>query len=99
MTTTSQIVVGVVLLLALVSCAGGPMLARASDVIQMKRSGVDDATLLKWVQDPARTFDLDEEDIADLADAGLSEQVMDAMLERSEEHHESEGSKQHGHHH
>ena len=97
---TSQIVVpALCVLLTLSSCVSGPELAQASDVIRMKRGGTGTETLLRWVQDPGRTFDLDEEDIADLVDAGVSEKVMDAMLERSEQHHESEGSKQHGHHH
>ncbi len=97
---TSQVLVAALCVsVTLSSCVGGPELAQASDVIRMKHAGKDTETLLRWVQDPTRTFDLDEEAIADLADAGVSEKVMDAMLERSEQHHESEGSQQHEHHH
>ncbi len=97
---TSQVLVpALCVFLTISSCVGGPELAQASDVIAMKRAGTDTETLLRWVQDRSRTFDLDEEDIADLAEAGVSEKVMDAMLERSEERHESEGSQHRGHHH
>ena len=34
-----------------------------------------------------------------IAAAGVSERVMDAMVERSDEHHKSEGSHEHGHAH
>ncbi len=94
-----QVLVVVALSLGLASCAGGPGLAQASDVIEMKRSGAADAALLEWVQSPSRTFDLEDADIADLVEAGLSEKVIDAMLARSKEHHEDGHSDEHGHHH
>ncbi len=99
MKSIRQVLVVVALSLALASCAGGPGLAQASDVIEMKRSGADDAALLDWVQSPSRTFDLEDADIADLVEAGLSEKVIDAMLARSKEQHEDEHSHEHGHRH
>ena len=95
--TRQVLVPALCVFVALSSCVAGPELAEASDVIAMKRAGTDSETLLMWVQDRSRTFDLDEEDIADLAEAGVSEKVMDAMLERSDEHHESDRSHEHGH--
>ena len=66
----------------------------------MKEAGTRDAALLAWVNDPARTFDLTEKDLADLAEAGISVEVMNVMLEKSEEHHKEEGQPEdHKHHH
>ena len=97
----TKVLVVAALSLTLASCGVDPGLAPASDVIAMKRSGANDAALLKWVQSPSRTFDLDETDIADLVEAGLSEEVLDAMLARSKEHHEGGRSHEHErqHHH
>ena len=91
----TKVFVAAAFLLTLASCAVDPGLAPASDVIAMKRSGANDAALLEWVQSPSRTFDLDETDIADLVEAGLSEEVIDAMLARSKEHHEGGHSHEH----
>ena len=77
-----------------------PKLWRVHDVIEMKEAGTRDAALLAWVNDPARTFDLTEKDLADLAEAGISVEVMNVMLEKSEEHHKEEGQPEdHKHHH
>ena len=46
---------------------------------------------LEWVTAPDRTFDLTDADVADLVEAGVSEDVINAMLARSDEHHEEKG--------
>jgi len=83
-------------ILFLASCALGPKITQPADVIAMKRTGTNDATLLAWVKDSSRTFDLTENDIADLVAAGISEEVINAMLARSEKHHKE---KEHSHDH
>ena len=87
------VVAGVLGILA--SCAGGPKLAHSHEVIEMKKAGTDDATLLDWVSDPSRTFDLTDAEIADLTEAGISEDVMSVMVRKSEEHHEKGGGHEH----
>ena len=102
MMTTSKVVRLACLLTlgAFVACAGGPTVAKADDVIAKQQAGETEATQLAWVQDHSRTFDLTEDDIARLAEAGVSEKVMDAMLARSEEHQREHGkSKEHDHGH
>ncbi len=97
---TSSLFLAIALLVTpLAGCAGTPKVADASEVIAMKRSGADDATIREWVSDPDRTFDLTESDIADLAEADISEDVMNTMLAKSDEHHEKEGGDEKGHHH
>lgn len=97
--TSPILVPALCVFLALSSCVGAPELAPASDVIRMKHAGADTETLLRWVHDPSRAFDLDEEDIANLVEAGVSEKVMDAMLQRSNERHKSQRSHHPGHRH
>ncbi len=99
MTITERRVFAALSLVTLVSaCVSAPHLAQSSEVIAMQKSGVGDPALLEWVKDHSRSFDLSDSDIADLAEAGVSEQVIEAMLERSEEHHEG-GGRSHGHDH
>ena len=83
-----QLLLGLVIFAA---CAGGPHVAGADDVIVMKRAGSDDRALLEWITAPDRTFDLTDADVADLVEAGVSEDVIGAMLARSDEHHEEKG--------
>ena len=107
MKTSSLILAFSLLVTPLAGCAGTPKVADASEatvadageVIAMKRSGADDATIREWVGASGRTFDLTESDIADLAAAGISEDVMNAMLAKSDEHHEKEGGHETGHQH
>ena len=102
MMTTSKVVRLACLLTlgAFVACAGGPTVVEADEVIAKHRAGETEAAQLAWVQDQSRTFDLTEDDIARLAEAGLSERVIDAMLARSEEHHKEHGkSEEHDHEH
>ncbi len=98
--TTSRVVrcACLLVLTAFGACAGGPTVAKADDVIAKQRAGETEAAQLAWVQDHSRTFDLTEDDIARLAEAGISEKVIDAVLARSEEHQEEHGkSKDHEH--
>lgn len=100
MTTTDCRVCTVLMLLVLLtSCVSGPHLAYSSDVIELQKSGADSQALLQWVQDPSRTFDLTDSDIVDLVEAGVSEEVIEAMLERSKEHHEEGNAHEHEHGH
>ncbi|MBI2933551.1 MAG: hypothetical protein HYY16_18060 [Planctomycetes bacterium] len=86
-------IVSVAFALALLGISGcsGPQVARADDVIAMKDAGADEATLLQWVYDPQRTFDLSWEDARKLMSAGVSQSVIDAMRAKSEEYHKAKG--------
>ncbi|MCZ6808114.1 MAG: hypothetical protein O7F08_14250 [Deltaproteobacteria bacterium] len=99
MKTSSLVLVLSLLVTPLAGCAGTPKVADASEVIAMKRSGADDPTIRAWVSAPGRAFDLTDSDIVDLAEAGISEDVMNTMLAKSDEHHEKEGGHEKSHHH
>ena len=101
MKTTSKVVrLGCLLALgAFVACAGGPTVAKADDVIAKQGAGETEAAQLAWVQDQSRTFDLTEDDIARLAEAGVSEKVINAMLAKSEEHQKEHGTEKNDHEH
>ena len=101
MITTSKVVrlACLLALAAFVACAGGPTVAKADDVIAKHGAGETEAAQLAWVQDQSRTFDLTEDDIARLVEAGVSEKVINAMLAKSEEHQKEHGTEKHDHEH
>ena len=95
-----RLVVIALLLVGLSACQGGPQVVAMSEVIEMRKAGTTDATLLEWVNDPARTFDLSDTDVMTLVESGVSQKVINAMLAKSEEHHEKAGhSEKHQHQH
>ena len=98
MTNTSW-VVAVVLAASLGACRG-PQMATALEVIEMKDGGAADTTVLEWVNDPSRTFDLTDNALSELVGAGISEEIINAMLAKSQEHHEKEShADEHAHEH
>jgi len=89
-----------VIALSFVGCKAGSQVATSGEVIKMKQSGTTDIKLLQWVREPTRTFDLTDTDIADLAAAGVSEDIISAMVVKSDKHHEEKGhTHEHGHEH
>ncbi len=66
-----------------IGCAG-PEMAGADDVLHQKREGADDGTLLAWVQDSSRVFNLGEPELARLKQAGINEAVIVELRYRSE---------------
>lgn len=98
---TIRVVLAAALLsVCLAACVGGPQVAPALEVIEMKKAGADDVTILRWVNDPERTFDLTVEDVTTLVAAEMGEPIINAMLAKSEEHHREEGhSDAHSHEH
>lgn len=61
------------------------------EVIERHKQGATEAALLDFVNDPSRTFDLTEADVADMVEAGVSTKVVDAALARSDAHHRESG--------
>ena len=97
---TKTLVTAAVLFVFLAGCMGSAQVTPASEAIEMKRAGADEATMLRWVNDPDRTFDLSDEDVMELASSDLSQPVINAMLRKSEEHHrKEERSGEHTHSH
>jgi len=79
-----------------------PCVVEAREVIARHQQGATEAALLEFVNDPSRTFDLTESDVADMVGAGVSTQVVDAALAKSDAHHRESGhggSDGHGHSH
>ena len=96
---TNKVFLPAIVFLALLSaCMVGPQVAPASEVIEMKKAGNDDMTILRWVNDPDRTFDLTDEDVSTLISARVSDSIINAMLAKSDEHHREEGHSE-GHSH
>ncbi len=97
--TSTRWVVAVVLAASLGACKS-PHMATAHEVIEMKNAGATDRTVLEWVNDASRTFDLTDNALAELVGAGVSEEIINAMLAKSEEHHEKEShADEHEHKH
>lgn len=70
-------------------CAGAPQMMSADDVLRYKSEGADDSALLVWVQDPARAFNLNEQDFRSLFAARVNEAVIGELRWRSEEYRRS----------
>lgn len=84
---TKELLLGAAAFLALAfaaGCAGAPRMTSADDVLRYKSEGADDATLLEWVQDPGRAFDLTEPDFARLSKSGINEAVIGELRWRTE---------------
>jgi hypothetical protein len=79
-----------------------PSVVAAREVIERHQRGATEAALLEVVNDPSRTFDLTESDVADMVGAGVSTKVVDAALAKSDAHHRESGHggpDGHGHSH
>lgn len=68
--------------LALIGLVAASALTR-DDVIRMSKEGGSDEEIIEAIRASGATFDLTANDIADLRQAGVSEKVIDAMIETS----------------
>src|SRR5262245_15287016 len=50
------------------------------DVVKMTHDGVEDSLIVLKIENSGKTFHLDADDIHDLQDAGVSDEVISAML-------------------
>ncbi|MCZ7646970.1 MAG: hypothetical protein M5U26_17230 [Planctomycetota bacterium] len=53
-----------------------------SEIVKLRQHGLSDEVVLAYVRHSERTYDLDDQELDALEDAGVSPEVIDAMLER-----------------
>ncbi len=67
-------------LVASMFLAGGAWAFGTKDVIQMHRDGIPDSLIIQKIEHSGKNFDLDARDMRDLRDAGVSDEIISAML-------------------
>ena len=84
---------GGVMAVMLSACAHGHTKMGASDVIAMKEKGFSESRIIKEVEKEDVVLTLTDDDIVSLVGAGLSQEVIDALLARARD----VGTSGHGH--
>jgi hypothetical protein len=67
-------------LVASLLLASGARAFGTKDVIQMHRDGIADSLIIQKIEHSGKNFDLDSRDIRGLKDAGVSDEIVSAML-------------------
>ena len=73
------------ILLATALSAGGAWAFSVKDVVQMHQDGVADSLIILKIQHGGKRFHLDAGDLRALKDAGVSDEIVSAMLESEDQ--------------
>jgi len=85
MKRTSLLVAAAVL--ASLLAAGSAWAFGVKDVLQMHRDGISDSLILQKIQHSGKNFDLNANDMRRLKSAGISDDIVSAMLATEDRYH------------